>query len=250
MKSFLFLSCIFFILYDASAQQLEVYYKAYVRQTYTTDEKLKWFSNDELGRAQIKANEEPPIETYKLIILDKETSFTFQDKINNDQNQEIFNIRYAPAGFGTIYRNLKDSIVIKDQGEIYGKTYISLDSIKTRLKWKIHNDTKTILGYNARKATLEDSLSTTTVWFVPKIPIPTGPAEFWGLPGLIIEVEKKSKERNYIVFYLVESINNIRNPKIVKPNKGIMISEFDINRIWEEGRKRMEGFFESQIDIE
>lgn len=242
----------FFILFSLLAmrsfpQKLEVIYEAFVRQTYSEEEKKKWFDDTEMGKAQMEANESPPIETYKMFISGMESSFVYQERINNSQEQR-FDIRYAPAGFGTTYQNLSDSIQMKDIGEIYGKRYYTHDPLM-KLGWKILREEKESLGYKVQKAVLEDSISTTIAWYAPEIQISHGPAEFWGLPGLILEIEKSSKERDYKIFYKAETIKKIKKIRIIKPNKGTQISETEIERLWEEGKIRREKYSNSQ-DLE
>src|SRR5690606_27153346 len=180
----------------------------------------KSFGTDELGLEQLKANENPPLETYILFLNENESSFIYQDRINNSQNQ-IFDIRYTPAGKGITYHNLTDSVQMQDFGEIYGKTYFIKDSLK-KWNWKITSEKKTISGYEVRKATSEDEDAAYIAWYAPKIPISNGPGEFWDLPGLILETEKSLKEQNYKVKYSIESIEILnKKAKIKKPTKGI-----------------------------
>ena len=40
------------------------------------------------------------------------------------------------------------------------------------------------------KATAELEGDVVTAWFTPEIPVPAGPAEYHGLPGLILAVER------------------------------------------------------------
>lgn len=247
MRKRLFIYFLLYFSYNLTAQQLEINYTAFVRQTYTEEEKKMRFGDSEMGRAQLKANEKPPEETYVMIISDKESSFTYQDRINNSQEQR-FDIRYAPAGFGTIYKNLKDSVQ-KKNFDVYGKKYHSVDALKI-LNWKITRETKALLGYKVRKATLEDSLSITTVWFAPKITLSTGPAEFWGLPGLILEVEKKSKERIHTINYIAKSIKKNEKTKIIIPNKGTQIKESEIDLIYDEANKRQQEMYKNSQGVD
>lgn len=113
---------------NASAQQIEVSFFTYTQQKLNEEEARKYNEKPQ-GKEQLKANEEPPAETYKLIISGRESSFTYQDRIANNQGQ-IFDIRYPVAGIGTTYHNLQDSVQMKDIGEIYGKMYHSMDSLQ------------------------------------------------------------------------------------------------------------------------
>jgi len=61
--------------------------------------------------------------------------------------------------------------------------------------WKLSNNQKEILGYNAQKAegVHKDILTGKTfkieAWFIRDIPVSAGPDVFMGLPGLIVELD-------------------------------------------------------------
>jgi GLPGLI family protein len=61
--------------------------------------------------------------------------------------------------------------------------------------WVLKEENKNILGYNAKKAVgkyfdpvLKKEIEV-QVWFIPSIPLQSGPDIFMGLPGLIAEVD-------------------------------------------------------------
>lgn len=232
---------------NVSAQQFEVSFSTYTRQKFN-EEEARRFNEKPQGKEQLKANEEPPAETYKLIISDKESSFTYQDRIANNQGQ-IFDIRYPIAGMGTTYHNLQDSVQMKDIGEIYGKMYHSMDSLQM-FNWEISSEKKEILGFETRKATAINKDGTAIVaWYAPKIAVSHGPGDFWGLPGLILELEKNyHNERNRKDFYFAESIKETKKAKVIKPTKGIQIKESDLEVIYQEGRKRQQEMNAQEVE--
>lgn len=118
---------------------------------------------------------------------------------------------------GEQYKNLKTTDFIQEQ-EFYGKKFLVKDSL-LHIEWKIGTDTKQIGNYLCFKATAEvpssnmafwefswsklraqqnankdeeknlnESITEIIAWFSPQIPISQGPSEFYGLPGLILEV--------------------------------------------------------------
>jgi GLPGLI family protein len=124
---------------------------------------------------------------------------------------------------GTFYKNIKDKKYVSDK-EFMGKEFLIKDSLPN-LKWKMESDTRVIGGYNCFKATairpasktdfrnfrpkeenaaakkddatkktnLLDNIEmpkeiTVTAWYTPEIPVNQGPENYWGLPGLILEV--------------------------------------------------------------
>ena len=60
-------------------------------------------------------------------------------------------------------------------------------------KWKISEDTLTIVGYLCQKATCQFRGRNFTAWFAMDIPIQNGPWKFGGLPGLILKVYDDDK---------------------------------------------------------
>ena len=66
--------------------------------------------------------------------------------------------------------------------------------------WKIHPETKTILGFKTQKATIEYSGRKFFAWITEAIPISDGPYVFNGLPGLILQI---TDDQGYFNFELV-----------------------------------------------
>lgn len=130
------------------------------------------------------------------------------------------------GGGGTFYKDVKDKQYSNDK-EFMGKEFLVKDSL-TSLAWKMEAETRVIGGYTCYKATAVKKPSTTdfrnmrprkedadkkegakpvddkktnfldavevpkeiviTAWYTPEIPVSQGPEGYWGLPGLILEV--------------------------------------------------------------
>jgi len=58
------------------------------------------------------------------------------------------------------------------------------------LAWKLQAERRKIGDYVCMKATATLEGDEVTAWFTPEIPIPAGPAEYYGLPGLVLAVER------------------------------------------------------------
>jgi GLPGLI family protein len=56
--------------------------------------------------------------------------------------------------------------------------------------WKLQPERRKIGGYICMRATGNLEGDTITAWFTPEIPVPAGPAEYYGLPGLVLAVER------------------------------------------------------------
>lgn len=72
---------------------------------------------------------------------------------------------------------------------VQGKPYLISDSIRVQ-DWKILNDMKEVAGHVCMNAVLYDSVKMQRVvaWFALDMPFPGGPERYYGLPGLILEV--------------------------------------------------------------
>ena len=116
-------------------------------------------------------------------------------------------IRVAGGGDNALlYKNTKtqESVETKD---VMGKLFLISGAMK-KLNWEMTQETKQIGQYTCYKAIAsrevtnkvtvavngaqteqkETNTETVTAWYTPDIPVNHGPDEYWGLPGLILEV--------------------------------------------------------------
>ncbi len=121
---------------------------------------------------------------------------------------------------GDQYKNVATNIQIQDQ-EFYGKQFLVKDELQP-MTWNMGSETKKIGNYTCFKATTsipasdlawysfswgslrnnnendpassetskekEIEMTEVVAWYTPQIPVKHGPSEYWGLPGLILEV--------------------------------------------------------------
>ena len=66
-----------------------------------------------------------------------------------------------------------------------------------------------------------------TVWYTPEIPVSQGPDEYWGLPGLILEVS----EEKLIILCSKVVLSNKEKTKIKAPNTGEKVSQKKFDEI-------------------
>lgn len=248
MIRFSIIFCFFFGAF-LSAQNFELEYSVTLRQELPEEAKKEILKDTEYGREQVKMNEEPDPATYRMLILGKESSFTYVEKIVNNQDPNKPVIRQAPDGFGTTYHNLEESISMKDF-DVYGKLYHSLDPL-AEFDWKITKETKEILGFEVRKATSESETEIVTAWYAPKIAVSNGPAKYHGLPGLILEVESKNKDYPLVIKYTAESFKELKkSPKIQKPNKGEQVKEAEMSEIFRTANDARNELLRSQMGVD
>ena len=172
---------------------------------------------------------------------------------------------------GMQYKNIKSQQYLQDQ-EFFGKQFLITDSL-SKLDWKLGTETKQIGQYLCMKATAiktvdefdwrsmrrkpkskevkegevqKDSTATSvsedieipkqievTAWYTPQIPVSQGPGDFWGLPGLILEV---NTDKTTILCSKI-IMNPQQKVQIKAPEKGDVVSRQEYN---ETVKKKME----------
>lgn len=156
-------------------------------------------------------------------------------------------------GGGLLYKNTAEQSAIQ-QTEAFSKMYLISDVLEKR-DWKLTGKTKKIGQWTAQEAKyqniqevqmmtmsdeengMETRMDTTnvTVWFTQDIPVPHGPEEFWGLPGLILEVD------NGRVSYLCTKVelNPDKTIEIEVPKKGKKITADEFRKLSDEMAQKM-----------
>ncbi len=88
------------------------------------------------------------------------------------------------------------------------KPYYLLEFQAKRFEWTVLSDTMNIAGIRCKKAVADGVIA----WFAPDIKVSGGPWSFYGLPGLILEVEDYIGKK-----YIKAATIKAEAPKIVKP---------------------------------
>lgn len=136
-----------------------------------------------------------------------------------------------------------------DQKELGTKKVVVEDSLRS-LKWKLSEETKTILGKVCRKATAEkvatrmmmtmnngkmerqekSDTNQIIAWFTLEVPVPAGPAEYQGqLPGLILEMDINKGKTVYKAIEFSDKVD-VANIKEPKTGKRMTAPEFEAER--------------------
>lgn len=194
--------------------------------------------------------------TYTLEFTQSESSFKEEVKLEAPGGNSGF--RWGgSSGKGSIYKNLKDRKMVEDV-EQFSKRFLVTEKME-QPQWELTGETRMIGNYNAYKATMviedknidygsifgrrstadrkNDSLRAlgklpakmlnVTAWYTMDIPVSTGPAEFWGLPGLILELN--SGRTTMLCTEIV--INPTDKIEIKEPTKGKEVSRDQYNTI-------------------
>lgn len=192
------------------------------------------------------------------------TTSTYQEDESLDAPATGGNMTFSfsSGNRGVLYRNTKEKTFAKES-DLFGKPFLIKDSLKV-YDWKLENESKKIGNYTCYKATFEreikqlsfstdkksetDSISdkkeevkkqTVTAWYTPEIPVNIGPSNYWGLPGLILEVNDGNTTM------ICDKI--VLNPKekftIEPPKKGKEVSQAEYDKLLEEKMKEMQEMY-------
>ena len=163
---------------------------------------------------------------------------------------------------GPQYKNIKSKTFIQDQ-EFFGKQFLIKEELSP-FSWVMGSDTKQVGKYTAFKATVmvtenEMNWMRTTprtrnnsenkevetdesnevkieeepekieviAWYTPMIPVSQGPSEYWGLPGLILELSAG----NTIMLCTKIVMNPDEKEDIKMPEKGKQVTKKEYSKI-------------------
>jgi len=249
--------CSFF----AQAQQFDGGIATY--QTKTTIDMDGWGGRQmsEQMKKQIAERMKSRLEkTYTLTFNKDESIYEEVEKL--EAPGQGGGMRFMGGGFsqGGIYKNIGDNLYAREN-DLMGKAFLIKDSLN-KLDWKLEKESKMIGQYAAFKATAirkiepnaftamrrrrntendstavakEPTEEIITAWYTPQIPVSQGPDEYWGLPGLILEV---NAGRTVILCTKIV-INPKEGLEIDQPDKGKEISRKDYEAVVAEKTKEM-----------
>jgi GLPGLI family protein len=216
----------------------------------------------EAQKKQIMDRMRSMFEKTYILTFDIQASIFKEEEVLEAPGQRGFGMWGNSFSTGPQYKNVKSQQFIQDQ-EFFGRQFLITDSLQ-KLDWKLGSETKQIGQYLCMKATATktvdefdwrsmrrrdrkkenketktDSTKTTSVsdeievpktvevtaWYTPQIPVNQGPGEYWGLPGLILEV---NADRTTILCNKI-TLNPQQKIEIQAPDKGKVISRSDYN---------------------
>ena len=138
-----------------------------------------------------------------------------------------------------IYRNFDEKKIVELR-ELAGQKFLIQDELR-QIPWKFTGESKKVNGYDCMQATYTNSERKQTVvaWFTEAIPVPTGPAGYGGLPGLILEVDINEGEMIYTAAKL--DFKKLENNDMKLPSGGKKVTEPEFNKIRDDYMKEMGG---------
>lgn len=162
-------------------------------------------------------------------------------------------------GSGLTYKNTETNTYL-EESEAFGKTFLVSDKLEER-EWKMTGASKKIGNYTVFEAyndKIQERLMLTMdgsekksqavtdtmrirVWYTPEIPVPHGPESYWGLPGLILELN----DGNVSYHCTKVVLNPAKEVAIKAPTKGRKVTreeyKVEMDKMQEEMMKKYAG---------
>ena len=231
------------------------------KATYISKSKMelgRWGARmSEAQKKQIAARLKNRLEKEFVLVFNKQESvFTEEEQLDAISGAtDSWGKNFAA---GENYKNVKTNAQIQQQ-EFYGKKFLVKDKLQ-KIDWTLGKESKQIGNYLCFKATSfiptddllwysfswsrmrstdnqdaedeennEPEVDVTQIeaWYTPQIPIGHGPSEYWGLPGLILEVSAGGTTMlcSKIVINPVEAV------EIEAPKKGTIVTKIEYQDI-------------------
>lgn len=215
----------------------------------------------EAQKKQIEARLKNRLEKEYILTFNKEEALFYEDEKLDAMSgaTDSWGKNFSP---GKQYKNVKTNTQIQNQ-EFYGKQFLVKDKLLD-INWVLGKETKQIGNYTCFKATASiptselawydfswsrlrnsdnttekqsDSINKTSdepnvdmtdveAWYSPQVPVGHGPLEYWGLPGLILEVSAG----NTVMLCTKIVLNPKEKLEIVAPEKGKEITKVEYQK--------------------
>ena len=199
--------------------------------------------------------------TYILSFNREASTYKEDEELEAPQPAGVELMVINTGGADLLYKNLKENRYT-NQNESFSKLFLIKDKLEEH-DWELTNEKKFIGEYECFKATkirevevVQSGISingdrdldaevgeepemkkvTVTAWYTPQIPISNGPANYHGLPGLILEVNDGTT--TMICSKII--LNPEKQLDIEEPKKGKEISQEEYDAIMDKKVKEMQ----------
>ncbi len=231
--------------------------------TYKTNRKMDLNMEDSKMNADMQKQLQEMLKKqfqkeYRLSFNATESVYREEENLGTPQPASGVQIVVAGSGASNIlYKNIKEKRFARKQ-DMMGKLFLVKDNLE-KLDWKLEDETKKIGNYTCYKATAkrmgqriqnmristnddndevtepEEEEITITAWYTPEIPVSNGPGNYWGLPGLILEIN--DGDQSILCAKIV--LNPKKKVNISEPTKGKEVTEEKFEQIVEKKMKEM-----------
>ncbi|MDT0553136.1 GLPGLI family protein [Urechidicola vernalis] len=252
--------CAFLISYLVNAQDFQG--KAY----YQTQRKMEMSLEDsEMSDAQkekMEAMLKKQFERTYILTFNKEASiYKEEEKLDAPSgNVQSGGMRVMVMGGNAgleQYKNTKTKKFANEQ-DLFGKSFLVKDELET-YNWEFTDESKIIGKYLCFKAVAKREVESmsfrvdsddeekskdvereknerlVTAWYTADIPVSNGPDDYWGLPGLILELHDGDS-----MSYLCTKIVMNTKDKIEEPTSGKVVNQTEYRKLMEKKMKEMQ----------
>lgn len=218
----------------------------------------------EIEAAFKKATEKKFVLTFNKV----EAMYEEEQELEKPKVSGETTISISFTGAGKKYINIKDKKTIVEE-QMFGKEFLINEPIVENPDWKLIDETKKIGDYTCHKAEMivavterekqayktylektakkpkssllgamdEPKDKVVIAWYTPEIPVNLGPSNYWGLPGLILEVN----EEKVILLCSKVTLNNKSTFKIKPPTTGKTVTQKEFDAIEKKKREQLMG---------
>ncbi len=132
------------------------------------------------------------------------------------------------------YTDLSDESYVEVR-EFLGRTF-RIPEERPAFAWKLTGETASFLGYPVYQAIATQDSTTLEAWFTPDIPVPAGPAQYGGLPGLILTLAVDSNR----VVYTATAVDTTTPVATLKaPSDGSKVTRAEYDKIVAEKQEEL-----------
>lgn len=196
--------------------------------------------------------------THILTFNKEESIYKEDEQLEAPQPQGMVMVMVETGGSDVMYKNTKEKRYT-NQNESFSKLFLIRDKLED-IKWELGSETKNIGDYTCYKATFKREVEvrqsgisvngdkdldeeikpemkeiTVTAWYTPQIPVNTGPAQYHGLPGLILEVS----DGTTTMMCSKVVLNPEKTVEIKEPTKGQKVTQKKYDDMMEKKMKEM-----------
>ena len=153
--------------------------KINMHRLYFTDEEMN--SWDEMFKKMF-----PQFQVNLFELSFNETQSLYKTAKDNPESKMAF-FGDAPGTSNTVFKDLEKGTATS-QKQIFESSFLISDSIP-QYEWKLQPETRTIAGFECKKALTRICDSVVVVaFYTEEIPCSSGPESFGGLPGMILGI--------------------------------------------------------------
>jgi len=215
------------------------------------------FFSTTFGYAQVNAiitytYEWPKIEykkDYQLILGDQFSNYQHHRTLSEFTTPQGYLMKFSKDYYDWYYdvtnKKIIEQRILKDGTKV-------IANWPADLTWNITEETKEIAGYKVQKAVTQSHDLTgrpsdwdygdAIAWFTTEIPISSGPARYYGLPGLIVYLEFSKRS----MICTLKDIKWNTNETIIIPSEGIEVTKEQtlrfstfLNKKWLKQQKKL-----------